>query len=226
MSENSSELVDVQFFGHLRKKFGKGHKFAISSPGEGVRACCATIPGFRDYVERTHGNSGFRVMVGGEAIAPDQLSEISGGQEIRIVPVVRGAKSELGQIIMGAALIAASFIPGLNVTVAAIMFNVGISSVIGGVAGLLSSPPDPLAYGADSSERPGSYLFGGSSQAMQAGGCVPVLYGMLEIPLTLISGGIVPEAVGNTHFGLLGDGTGAWSGDGITTPLAASIAEA
>lgn len=221
MSENTSELVPVCFFGHLRKKFGKGHKYAISSPGEGVRACCATIPGFREYVEQTHAKSGFRVLVGGEAIAPDRLGEISGGQEIHIVPVVRGAKSDLGNIILGAALIIGSFyfLPGFA-------FYAGIGMFSRGVAGVLASPPDPLSYGADDSERPGSYLFGGTEQAMVAGGPVPVLYGMLEIPLTLISGGIVPEAQGNTHLGLLGDGTGAWSGDGLTTPLAASIAEA
>lgn len=227
----TQELRTIRLFGHLGKKFGKVHHYVITSPAEAVRAMSCTIPGFREYVGVEHAKSGFRVLVGGEAVGAEQLRDLSGGQEIRIVPVVRGAKSALGQIIIGAVLIAisggfgAALMIGGGGWLAGVGVSMGISMVLGGVAGLLASPPDPLSYGADNSERPSSYLFGGAEQAMTAGGPVSVLYGRLEVPLTLISGGITPEVCGNTHFGMLGDGLGTLTGDGITTPLAASIKE-
>ena len=127
------------------------------------------------------------------------------------------------QVILGAGLVALSFIPYLA-PIAPFLRSTGIAMIVGGVAGMLSSPPDPSVYG--DGEAPKSYLFGGSNQSTMAGGPVPVLYGRLEIPGVLISGGIVPEPMATSHFGLRGDGLGNWSGDGLTVPLAASIAMA
>ncbi len=225
----TQELRTIRLFGHLGKRFGKVHHYMISSPAEAIRAMSCTLPGFRDYVGIEHAKSGFRVLVGGEAVGVEQLGEISGGQEIRIVPVVRGAKNGLGQVILGAVLVVVGAVIRFygGVGIGDYLIKIGISMMVGGLAQLLASPPNPLNYGAGEDNRPSNYLFNGSNQATPSGGPVPVLYGRLEIPLTLISGSITPEEnyYALTQLGLLGDGLGNWSGDGNTVPLAASIRE-
>lgn len=225
----TQELRTIRLFGHLGKRFGKVHHYAISSPAEAVRAMSCTIPGFREYVGIDHARSGFRVLVGSESVGVERLGEISGGQEIHIVPVVRGAK-KWGQVIIGAVLITAAVMLQryeLLPKIAGYMMSTGIAMALGGIAGLIASPPNPLNYGAGEDGRPSNYLFNGSNQATPSGGPMPVLYGRLEIPLVLISGSITPEqsSYGLSQFGMLGDGLGNWSGDGNTVPLAASIRE-
>ncbi len=95
--------------------------------------------------------------------------------------------------------------------------------ILSAIAQMMAAAPDPSAYNNSTGKQ--SYIFGGADTANQAGWPVPVLFGKLEIPGVLISGGIVPEPMATSHFGLLGDGTGAWSGNGLTTPYAASIKE-
>jgi len=229
----NQELRTIRLFGHLGRKFGKVHRYIVSSPGEAIKAMCCTIAGFREYVERTHANSGFRVVVGGEDLAPDQLHELSGGQEIRIIPVVRGAKNALQQVILGVVIIAAVYFTGGTAAgsflqassgnwLSAAVLNIGVAMALGGVAGLLMSPPNPQAYGTDAT-APGSYLFGGAEQSMDTKK-VPVLYGRLEVPLVPVSveNSVTPLWV--SVFGGAGDGLGNWTGDGITTPLIATLA--
>jgi predicted phage tail protein len=216
------ELTPVLLYGHLGKKFGRKHKYAVASPQEAIRAMCSTIPGFRDWLY-AHAQDSFRVVVGRDAITANQLEEPVGPEPIKIIPMARGGKDDGDRILVGIALIIASRIPGLNVYAAQAMFSMGVSSVAGGVSGFLFAPPDPGVYGTDAENGSKSYLFGGANSQTEAGGPVPVLFGRRIVPPVLISGGIVPEVSGKQHFGLLGDGLGNWSGDGVTVPLAASI---
>jgi predicted phage tail protein len=224
------QLVTVRLYGHLGKKFGRVHHYAIATPAEAIRAMRATLPGFKAYLVE-HAKSGFRILAGQEDLGPSRLGELTGSAEIRIIPVVAGGKDGLTMIVLGAVMIAAATWTGgaslsymsavWGSTTASMVAGIGASMLIGGISQLLSSPPDPGAYGADET-GPKSYLFNGADQQTQAGGCVPVLCGELEISPIPVSGSIVPEAPGLSHFGLLGDGTGAWTGDGLTVPLAAS----
>jgi len=220
------KLTKVRLYGHLGKQFGRMHTYDIASPYEAARALGATIPGFHDYV-RENCRHGFRVIVGKDEIRPEQMMGIAGGQTIKIVPCVRAGKDELLQIGIGLVIIWASGGFGapavMGAGAASVGMAVGTSMVLGGLASMMSVSPITAAY--NNSDSPQSYLFGGANSQTQAGGPVPVLYGELEIPGVLISGGIVPEPQATSHFGLLGDGTGAWSGDGLTVPYAASKKE-
>lgn len=222
-----SELRTIRLYGHLGKRFGRVHRRAISSPREAIKSLCATLPGFREYMQVTHGKSAFRVVVGKEDISASELSTISGGQEISIVPVVRGGKSDFGRVITGIAIIWATqgwgWAGAWGQFAGQMGMAVGSSMTLGGIAGMLSNSPSASAYGAGDDNGTKNYLFSGAGQATKAGGCVPVLYGELEIPCVPISTGIIADyGLGVSHFGLLGDGTGAWSGNGDTTPKAAS----
>lgn len=212
----AEELRTIRLYGHLGKRFGRVHRRYIESPAEAVRALCATLPGFREYVQVEHANSAFRVMVGETETGAEELAAPSGAQEIRIVPVVRGGKSALGKIITGAVMIVAAIYGGWGAYVARGLWSVGFSIAAGGVSQLLANTPDPTSY------KQHSYVFGGTNNVSRAGGAVPVLYGRREVPLTLVSGGITPENVGNCAFGI-GDGLGTLTGDGNTVPRGASI---
>lgn len=84
---------------------------AVASAAEAVRALCANFPRFEgELVASGERGVGYRVLAGRDALSLDQLHEPSGQQRITIAPVVSGAGGNgLGQILLGAALIAVSW---------------------------------------------------------------------------------------------------------------------
>jgi predicted phage tail protein len=121
------------------------------------------------------------------------------GSLIRLVPVTAGAKSELGQIIIGAALIYFAPVFGTtaligNLTGAAIVTSLGFAMVLGGVSQLLAGNPASDAP----SERPEnlpSYAFNGAVNTTAQGNPVPVLYGRLRVGSQVISTGLSTAAL-------------------------------
>ena len=43
-------MITVLLYGHLRKKFGKFHRFDIRTPAEAIRALVANFPGFQQHL--------------------------------------------------------------------------------------------------------------------------------------------------------------------------------
>lgn len=188
--------------GQLGKLFGRRHRLDVATAAEAVRALCANFPGFEKHVMQVK-CLGYRVKLHDAPLQDAQeLHHPVGGNTITITPVVSGAGRGLGQILLGAALIAVSFIPGLNVAVwagasttfAAIAFNVGFSLVLGGVAQMLA--PSPKTSGPQ--ERPEnkpSELFNGPVNTTAQGQPVPVGYGRLIVGGAVISGGLSTEEI-------------------------------
>lgn len=87
----------IRFYGHLRERSGEGFDLHAGSPAEGIRALCAVVPGFVEYFRPGR----YTVLVGEEPQTIETVLNPSGGCDISIVPVVEGAKSELGQILLG-----------------------------------------------------------------------------------------------------------------------------
>ncbi len=196
-------LVEVRLYGHLRRRFGKTHRYAVASSGEAVRALCATVPGFCNYM-RQQSAPGYRVWSGrGVLTDTNQLFEPS-GTIVRIVPVTVGAKSGgIGAVIMGAALIYLSYQTGglgmalkaayaeggLALAGSAIAGSIGIGLVLAGVSQMLVGNPASDAP----SERPEnlpSYAFNGAVNTTAQGNPVPVLYGRLRVGSQVISSGL------------------------------------
>lgn len=197
--------IPVLLRGHLGAKYGKRFDLAVDSPAAAIRAMCYRLPGFKKYVSESKG--GFKVLVADEPIGLDDLGNATGGKSIRIIPVVSGAKGDFGKILMGAAIIAVSFYTmGFGSTaVMGMMNSVGLSMVLGGVAGLLASSPNGQ-NGQDGNANQ-SYLFsGGGANPTGQGGKVPILIGRMEIAGIRISGGIDPEGThSENEFGEPGD---------------------
>ena len=120
------------------------------------------------------------------------------------MPVVAGAGGKVGQILLGAALIAASFVMPLGAfgfgsavlfgttTVASLAFSVGVSLALGGVAQMLA--PQPKFDGPQEEQQP-SYVFNGAVNTTAQGQPVPVGYGRMIVGSAVISAGISVEDI-------------------------------
>lgn len=136
----------------------------------------------------------YQVRIAGEDVTEETLSArlhepLPPGAVIHIVPRMEGAKSGgLFQIIAGAALIVASFIPGLNVAVwagmaalqgvtwASLAFSIGASLMLGGVAQMLAPKPhSPSLHSADNGKQ--NTYFSSLDNMIAQGNSLPVLYG-------------------------------------------------
>lgn len=220
---------DVRLYGHLGKRFGKRFRLDVGSVGETFRALDSQLPGFAAYVAA---NGSYRVLVGKDACTLDTLGDPVGSMEvIKIVPVVAGAHGDLGQILLGAALIAVAWWNPLGWSTVAgswgaaglgAMSSIGMAMVLGGVAGLLAAPPRTPTSGSDTP----SYSFGSPTATVGQGNPVPLFYGgPLRVGGAVVSAGIVSEDYQSKGFGgAATDDLGNWSGNGDSIPWCAAVA--
>src|SRR5450830_890948 len=110
-----SPLETIRLGGLLRQ-FGKEYRLSIRSPAEAIKALCVQIPGFERFLSNAKSRGlEFAVFRGKKNIGEGELG-FQGRGDIRIAPVVVGSKrAGLLQTIVGAILIAVSFIPGFQV---------------------------------------------------------------------------------------------------------------
>lgn len=200
------ELRTIRLGGELGKRFGRVHRLAVQNPAEALRALTANHPNFRQHlVESAAEGVGYRVLVGGSDLAGlEHLHDPAGGLEIRLMPVLRGAKSGLFEVFEGMVLIAAAYAMGpagfalVGSAVASMAFSVGVALAMGGISQLLA----PHAKTEASTEA--SYVFNGPVNTLAAGMPVPILYGNLIVGGAVISGGITVDQVPTTTTGVSG----------------------
>jgi predicted phage tail protein len=174
----------------------------VASAAEAVRALSANFPTFeRELVSSGERGVGYKVLVGRDELNLERLHEPSGQQRITIAPVISGAGGNgLGQIILGAALIAVAWWNPMGWAAAgsflsqATLYSVGTSMILGGVAQMIAPTPKST----DPSERPEnkpSYAFNGAVNTTAQGQPVPVGYGRLIVGSAVISAGIDVDEV-------------------------------
>lgn len=131
----------------------------------------------------------YQIRIAGEDVSADNLTArlhepLPPGAVIHIVPRMEGAKSGWTGILAGAALIAASFIPGLNVAVwagaaatwSSLAFSLGVSMMLGGVAQMLAPQPKaPSMHSADNGKQ--NTYFSSLDNMVAQGNPLPVAYG-------------------------------------------------
>ncbi|MGG5964511.1 tail assembly protein [Salmonella enterica] len=177
-------MARICLYGDLQR-FGKRISLDIKTAAEGVYALAMQIPGFRQRM-----NEGwYQIRIAGEDVSEQTLSArlhepLPPGAVIHIVPRMAGAKSGWFGVLAGAALIAASFIPGLNVAVwagaaatwSSIAFSLGASMMLGCVAQLLAPQPKaPSMHSADNGKQ--NTYFSSLENMVAQGNPVPVPYG-------------------------------------------------
>lgn len=196
MNKTDQEVMTtIKLSGSLAKIFGRAHQRLISTLREVFRALSVTVPGFEKYLNTSKARGlTYAVMVGKRNISESDLDFPNAGQEIRIVPVIMGSKrSGLLQTIFGAVLVAVSiWMPGVSIAASNMMFAVGASMTIGGVAQMLSPQPGGLSSKQDADNK-ASYAFGGVTNTTAQGNPVPLAYGKRRIGGAIISAGIYVE---------------------------------
>ena len=194
-------LSKIKVYGRLARFLGKRNFEAeISSPTDAFRFLLANFPGLESHILEQN----YCVKVGDYEINETELDIPTGSQEIRIVPVIMGARRGLGRFLLGAALIGvAVFAPAAGVglgsakgtllfgttgggALAAAAGNLGIYLALSGVSQMIS-PTEELG---GASDDPASFTFNGIQNTIRAGVAIPVVYGEIFTGSLVISGGI------------------------------------
>ena len=183
----------IRLYGRLAK-FLKRRVFQaeVSSAAEAVRFLVTNFPQLEKHMAEQY----YRVSVDNYDLGKDELHHPAGA-EIKIIPVVAGA-GNVGRILLGIALIALSFVSfgatgafagiGAKAVGSGVLFSVGATLFLGGVAGLLSPVPR-LQNNTDQDPRK-SYSFSGIQQTSRQGVPVNIVYGETIIGSIVISAGI------------------------------------
>jgi predicted phage tail protein len=201
-------LVEVKLIGELGRRFGRSYSFVASSPREVISALSNQIEGFKDYLCGAHERGiGFR-LVDGDAEGMGYEEAMMGCKQLIIAPVITGGGS-FGKILLGVALIALAFIPGVGFAAAgvaasgaataagftafgSILFKLGITMVLTGIASLLTPPVEQPRE----TERKDSFLFDRATELTTQGQPVPLLYGkFLAASPLIISSAITTQQV-------------------------------
>ncbi|MGX8815717.1 tail assembly protein [Enterobacter kobei] len=198
-----ARLTTIRLYGALGARFGRVHKLAVQTSAEAVKALCINFDGLEDYLMNAKKNGmTFAVFRGKRNIGVQDFQELAGDSDIRIAPVMEGAKKAgMFQTILGAVMVVAGVITGVatgwtgvGLTFGAGLIMSGASMMAGGIYQMLSPQPKGL-QGRDDPDNKPSYAFGGSVNTLAMGNPVALLYGVREIGGGIISAGIVAEDI-------------------------------
>lgn len=197
-----ARLTTIRLYGALGARFGRVHKLAVQTSAEAVKALCINFDGLESYLMNAKKNGmTFAVFRGKRNIGVQDFQELAGDSDIRIAPVMEGAKKAgLFQTILGAVLVVVGVV-GMTIgqawggaTWGPYALNAGIGMMAGGIYQMLSPQPKGL-QGRDDPDNKPSYAFGGAVNSLAMGNPVPLLYGEREIGGGIISAGIVAEDI-------------------------------
>lgn len=190
-------MLTVKLYGHLATQFGDTHKINANTPAEVIRAFCANYKDFKKSIVQD-GKALYKIFVGKENRSDTEKIHLGASKVIKIVPVVAGAGG-LGKVVLGAALIVASFyMPEYMFTqglfaatnFSSIASSIGWSLVLGGVSQMLFAPPKVKMNSGERPENLPSYSFAGAINTTGQGNPVPICYGRLRVGSQVISSGL------------------------------------
>jgi predicted phage tail protein len=111
----------------------------------------------------------------------EKLRAPTDAAEIHLVPSMYGGGGKFGQIILGAALIGAAFIPGLGqiagVAVSSILFSAGASMALTGISQLFMKAPTVDK----SSDPPASKYLGNNKNTTVIGTLITMAWGRIKL---------------------------------------------
>lgn len=187
----NQKLKTIRLYGKLGATFGRVHRLAVKNAAEAVRALSIVIPGFEKYLQES--SCKYAVFNGKQNLSPDQFTQPSGADEIRIAPVPAGAKNSGGwMVVLGIVLVAVGFFTfGSTTTTGMALIAGGVAMAAAGAVMLLS--PQPQSANSEGVENRPSYAFNGPVNTIAQGNCVPLGYGRMIVGSAVISGGIYVE---------------------------------
>ena len=204
-------LRKVKLYGELAKFVGhKEFEVEVNTVSKAVSFLIHNFP----EVERFMSPKYYQVKVGNYDIDESELAYPVGQEDIHFIPAISGAGRGFGKILLGAALIGASFFfpgaglfgtYGAGMTPAVIagkgafatkfataISGIGAALVLTGVSEMLFPLPEPQKF--NSEEDPQlSFNFSGVQNTSRAGTPVPIVYG------EIITGSVVISAAIDTN---------------------------
>ena len=181
-------LRTIRLYGKLGTQFGRIHRLAVESTAEAVRALCVLLPGFeRELMTSRERGITYACFLGKTNIGADQLRLSGANEDIRIAPVLQGAKAGFLMTVVGAVLVIAGVFFQMPLLV-----QIGVSLMVGGVIQMLSPQQQKLSA-ADAAGNGASYNFNGPVNTTAQGNPVPLLYGRMIVGSAVISAGILAE---------------------------------
>jgi predicted phage tail protein len=176
-------LKRVFLHGPLREKWPEPFECDAKTAAEAINAFCLQtkvlnpVPGQHRPVFQVVGFEDPRLLFTNTTV-----------EDIHLVPAMMGgAKGGFLQIILGVALIAASFIPGLNAvtlplmgSMSSMLLSMGMKFILGGLMSFLSPAPTLDSSPSDQDPEPSKYL-GAPKNTVKIGTRIPILYGEVKI---------------------------------------------
>jgi predicted phage tail protein len=190
ITTGGQSMTTILLSGPLIKMFGRVHRRALESKsvGEALKALKCTLEGFEAAVKDLEKRGMRFAIFRNKKNVSEKDFALGGAQEVRIVPVISGSKrAGLLQTIIGAVLIAASFIPGFQA-----LAPTGIALVAGGVIQMLSPQKAGLSQSTSPENLP-SYAFGSAKNTTASGNPVPICIGERRWGGMIISASIYAE---------------------------------
>ncbi len=203
-------LRKIKLYGSLAKFVGKRVLYAdVESAAEAVKFLIANWPEVRGHMSKRY----YQVKVDNFLIQPDgpELSLVSGGSDIKIIPVTIGADGvgkafdDVIKAVVGAVLIVVAIVVPV---LAPVLMPLGVGLLLGGVAGMIS-PATPVSGplydssgGAGSGSGSGgsgddtskdarkSYSFSNVQNVSRQGIAIPVIYGETVVGSVVASAGV------------------------------------
>ncbi|WP_087754119.1 tail assembly protein [Paraburkholderia caledonica] len=187
----SEKVRTIRLYGVAGARFGRVHRFAVSSAAEAVRALCTQVSGFEKFLMNAKDNGlTFAVFKGRKNLGEKELDHPVGDDEIRIAPVLVGSKKAgLFQTILGAALIVVGVLT--SAYGGGSLIGLGASLALGGVVQMLS--PQTAGLAGTGPDNGTSYYFNGPVNSSAQGEPVPLVYGRMRVGSKVISAGIYAQ---------------------------------
>lgn len=189
-AQANQSMTTILLSGPLIKLFGREHhrELGSKSVGEAFKALKCTLEGFEVAIKDLERRGMRFAIFRNRKNVPEKDFGLGGAQEIRIVPVITGSKrGGILQTVIGAILIAASFIPGFQ-----FLLPVGVAMVAGGVVQMLSPQASGLRQSSSPENAP-SYAFGSAKNTTASGNPVPICIGERRWGGMIISASISAE---------------------------------
>lgn len=171
--------VQVRLLGKLGKLFFRSERMLIRTPIDAIRLICANFPDFSQYIRDSESRGAFYRVVSGNPLgrSEDEL-ELPCDETLIIAEVDQGAGA-FGKILLGAALLGASFFMPATIGIFGATISsfavgaIGIGLILNGVSEMLA----PKAKAQKDQTNLSSNSFGNTAQAATQARPVPLMYG-------------------------------------------------
>jgi len=201
-------LRKLKLYGELAEFIGhKEFEIQVDSLTKAVSFLVNNFPQVEKYMNPKY----YQVKVGNYSVNEEEIHHPIGQEDIHIVPVISGAGSGTGKVLLGAALIAGAFLMPVTIPYAPLSFSLksgfvggsllaksmvylGSALVLSGVSEMLFPVPKPKEFKSEQDPQL-SFSFSGTQNTSRAGTPVPIVYGEIVTGSVVISGAIDTQQV-------------------------------